>query len=215
MSDLQNRIYCLLGELQQMTSKVPSEMQQRIPNEVLSGLATAIASGHIYEIVRGLTEVQQLEEKSLFHQRLELLKKHSDEKIHFKKNYEKTINNISDSAEVLETTHKLSNEQAQMLNAHKTELENLDISTILRLDQKVTEQQVTLEQAGVAGFYATKNPTDIKVQMILIDFICQLEKKENSGELGYNNEIYTQNQSDQSDNFHGYSSGNSNNTSWW
>ena len=52
-------------------------MQQRIPNEVLSGLATAIASGHIYEIVRGLTEVQQLEEKSLFHQRLELLKKHS------------------------------------------------------------------------------------------------------------------------------------------
>ena len=54
-----------------------SEIQQRIPNEVLSGLATAIASGHIYEIVKGLTEVQQLEEKSLFHQRLELLKKHS------------------------------------------------------------------------------------------------------------------------------------------
>ena len=54
-----------------------SEIQQRIPNEVLSGLATAIASGHIYEIVRGLTEVQQLEEKSLFHQRLELQKKHS------------------------------------------------------------------------------------------------------------------------------------------
>ena len=44
---------------------------------MLSGLATAIASGHIYEIVRGLTEVQQLEEKRLFHQRLEILKKHS------------------------------------------------------------------------------------------------------------------------------------------
>ena len=56
---------------------ISSEIQQRIPNEVLSGLATAIASGHIYEIVRGLTEVQQLEEKSLFHQRLELQKKHS------------------------------------------------------------------------------------------------------------------------------------------
>lgn len=77
MSDLQDRIYRLLTELQQMTSRVQSEMQQRIPNEVLSGLATAIASGHIYEIVRGLTEVQQLEEKSLFHRRLELLKKHS------------------------------------------------------------------------------------------------------------------------------------------
>ena len=102
-----------------------------------------------------------------------------------------------------------------MLKAQQNELENFDISTILRLDQKVTEQQVTLEQAGVAGFYATKNPTDIKVQMILIDFICQLEKKENSGELGYNRDIHTHDLNNQSDNFHGYSSGNSRNTAWW
>ena len=101
-----------------------------------------------------------------------------------------------------------------MLKAQENELENLDISTILRLDQKVTEQQVTLEQAGVAGFHATKNPTEIKVQMILIDFICQLEKKESRGELGYGNEIYSD-ENNQSGNANGYSSGNSKNNSWW
>ena len=105
----------------------------------------------------------------------------SDEKINFKSNYEKTINEISDTAEVLETTQKLGKEQDEMLKSHQSELENFDISTILKLDHKVAEQQLTLEQAGVAGFYVTKNPTDIKVQMTLLDFICQLEKKENSG----------------------------------
>jgi len=214
MSELQNRIYYLLEELQQMNSKVPSEIQQRIPNEVLSGLATAIASGHIYEIVRGLTEVQQLEEKSLFHQRLELQKKHSDEKVNFKIEYEKTINKLSDSAVVLETTQKLGKEQDEMLKSHQNELENFDISTVLKLDHKVAEQQLTLEQAGVAGFYVTKNPTDIKVQMTLIDFIGQLEKKENNSEQQCLNGTLSNNDSTNNVTY-GYSSGNSTARSWW
>ena len=52
-------------------------MQQRIPNETLSGLATTVAEGPIFEIVEGLTEVQQAVEKKLFKQRLELVKQHS------------------------------------------------------------------------------------------------------------------------------------------
>ena len=139
----------------------------------------------------------------------------TDEKIIFKENYEKTINSISDSAEVLEATQKLSSEQEQMLKAHQNELENFDISTILKLDHKVAEQQVTLEQAGVAGFYATKNSVEIKVQMILLGFICQLEEKEKSGELGYNSATHNKEQISSSDIPHGYSSGNSNNTNWW
>ena len=52
-------------------------LQQRIPNETLSGLASALADGPIFEIVDGLTEVQQAVEKQLFRQRLEMLKRHS------------------------------------------------------------------------------------------------------------------------------------------
>ena len=138
----------------------------------------------------------------------------SDEKINFKSNYEKTINEISDTAEVLETTQKLGKEQDEMLKSHQSELENFDISTILKLDHKVAEQQLTLEQAGVAGFYVTKNPTDIKVQMTLLDFICQLEKKENS--VQQESQTGTFNCDSNSSNVsYGYSSGNSKPRSWW
>jgi len=53
------------------------ELQQRIPNETLSGLASALADGPIFEIVDGLTEVQQAVEKQLFRQRFEVVKRHT------------------------------------------------------------------------------------------------------------------------------------------
>ena len=134
--------------------------------------------------------------------------------MNFKIEYEKTINKISDSAVVLETTQKLGKEQDEMLKSHQNELENFDISTVLKFDHKVAEQQLTLEQAGVAGFYVTKNPTDIKVQMTLIDFIGQLEKKENNSEQQCLNGTLSNN--DSTNNFtYGYSSGNSTARSWW
>ena len=138
----------------------------------------------------------------------------SDAKIKFKENYETTINGISDSTEVLEATQKLSSKQEQILNSQQKELENFDISTVLKLDQKVAEQQVTLEQAGVAGFYVTKNPTEIKVQMVLLDFISQLEEKEMSGQLDDTGPQFNSD-SHRSEIQYGYSSGSNNSASWW
>lgn len=46
---------------------------------------------------------------------------------------------------------------------------------VLQIDQKVAEQQVTLEQAGVPGFRVTNNPTEVKVQMHIVDFIRRLD----------------------------------------
>lgn len=41
---------------------------------------------------------------------------------------------------------------------------------------QVADQQQTLEQAGVPGFYIATNPLEIKVQMHLLDFILRLSK---------------------------------------
>jgi len=178
--DFQERVYWLLEELQKMAVELPSEIQQRIPNEVLSGLASSIASGMIYEIIQGLTDVQQGTEKHLFHQRLELLKKHSDEKLSFKARYKETVCGSSDQDELVEATQALNNEQEEMTLRHNEEVKEFDIGVVLKLDQKVSDQQQTLESAGVPGFYVTNNPTDIKVQMHLLDFIQRLEEKERS-----------------------------------
>ena len=44
----------------------------------------------------------------------------------------------------------------------------------MELDQKVMDQQSTLEKAGVPGFFVTNNPTDIRLQMYLLAFILRL-----------------------------------------
>ena len=52
----------------------------------------------IYEIIQGLTDIQQGTEKHLFHQRLEMLKKQSDEKVEFKARYRETLAKIAASS---------------------------------------------------------------------------------------------------------------------
>lgn len=53
-----------------------------------------------------------------------------------------------------------------------------DIKTIMELDQKVMDQQVTLEKAGVPGFYVTNNPAEIRLQIYLLEFIVRLRNTE-------------------------------------
>lgn len=50
-------------------------IQQRLPNELLSSLATSLVQGRIFEIVRMLLEVQHATEKQLFHRRLQFQKR--------------------------------------------------------------------------------------------------------------------------------------------
>ena len=77
MSDVQQKIYQHLEELQKFTSEIPADLQQRIPNELLSVLATSLVEGPIFEIVSSLTEVQNVTEKQLFRERLQVLRGHS------------------------------------------------------------------------------------------------------------------------------------------
>jgi hypothetical protein len=53
--------------------------QQRVPCELLSGLANALLNDTIFEIVNVLMEIQHVTEKHLFQQRLQLINKHSSE----------------------------------------------------------------------------------------------------------------------------------------
>jgi hypothetical protein len=46
---------------------------------------------------------------------------------------------------------------------------------------QVSDQQVTLEKAGVPGFFVTNNPLDVKLQMYLLDFILRLSKNQKYG----------------------------------
>ncbi|GBP63182.1 Gonadal protein gdl [Eumeta japonica] len=63
-----------------------------------------------------------------------------------------------------------------LLTKHKEEMQQTDMKLVIQLDQKVSDQQMTLAKAGVPGFFVTNKPIEIKVQMYLLDFILRLSK---------------------------------------
>jgi len=156
----QERLYNLLDQLQRMARELPTKYQQRIPYDLLAELAASLAQGQIFEIVKMLTEVQQATEKHLFQQRLQSINRQQQEK--------QTL--VARNASEAEMAAK----EARM----KEDRQQEDMRLVTQLDQKVSDQQVTLERAGVPGFYVTNNPTEVQVQMYLLEFIVRIGNKD-------------------------------------
>ncbi len=68
---------------------------------------------------------------------------------------------------------------------HDEELRRKDMKIVLELDQKVMDQQCTLERAGVPGFHVTNNPNDVRLQMYLLEFIIRLSEKQEFSNMGW------------------------------
>ncbi|XP_047527139.1 gonadal protein gdl isoform X1 [Vanessa atalanta] len=159
---LQRKLYFLLEQLQDMARELPPKYQMRVPIELLSGLANCLLNDTVFEIVKGLMEIQHVTEKHLFQQRLQIINNHTLE-----------------IQEMINTTQNASQQEIKrnvLLKRHKEELKQTDMKLVIQLDQKVSDQQDTLEKAGVPGFYVTNKPIEIKVQMYLLDFILRLSK---------------------------------------
>ncbi|GJQ84633.1 putative gonadal protein [Trypoxylus dichotomus] len=158
---LQKKLYFLVDQLQTMARDLSPKYQMRIPYELLSSLANCLLNNTIFEIAKGLMEIQHVTEQHLFQQRLQFLNKMK-----------------MDEQEVLDRTDITAEEKVKKLNemkvSQKDDLKQFDMSLVLQLDQKMRDQQQTLEQAGVPGFYVTSNALEVKVQMHLLDFIFRL-----------------------------------------
>ncbi|KAF9796295.1 hypothetical protein SFRURICE_019377 [Spodoptera frugiperda] len=105
-------------------------------------------------------EIQHVTEKHLFQQRQQVINKHAMEL--------QNLINTTPNPEQQELQKTL------LTSRHKEELRHTDMKLVLQLDQKVSDQQVTLEKAGVPGFFVTNKPIEVKVQMYLLDFILRL-----------------------------------------
>merc|ERR1711860_476634 len=108
---------------------------------------------------------------------LQLQRKFQDEKSSFQAKYQRTISNIIDDDQILKATSDLDAEKSAMKAKQDEELRLFDTSVIQQLDQKVMDQQQTLERAGVPGFCVTNNPTEVQLQLYLIEFIRRLDPR--------------------------------------
>ncbi|KAI8122097.1 Gonadal protein gdl [Lucilia cuprina] len=159
---LQRKLYFLVDQLKSMHANLPEIYQSRISYELLTELANSLLNDTIFEIVKGLMEIQHVTEKHL-HQLREQVENEYEIEV------QEWISKINDQEEL---QHILE----LMKIKHNRKLKETDMKLIALLDQKVRDQQSTLHKAGVAGFYVTDNPKEIKIQMFLLDFILRLSR---------------------------------------
>lgn len=173
----QERHYYLLSELQALAKDLPSSFQQRLTYNTLSDLALALIDGTVYEIVQGLLDIQHLTEKNLYNQRQKLHCEHQALKQELVKKHKDALQTCK--------SHNLallkSNQQAELEALEvrvREEQRMMDKKIVAEMDQKVIDQQNTLEKAGVPGFYVTTNPQELTMQMNLLELILKLQQKE-------------------------------------
>ncbi|XP_061396269.1 gonadal protein gdl [Musca vetustissima] len=159
---LQRKLYFLVDKLKSMQNQLPEIYQSRISYELLTELANSLLNDTIFEIVKGLMEIQHVTEKHLYQLREQVQNEYEIE-------VQEWISKISDQEEL---QHILQ----LMKIKHTKKMKETDMKLIALLDQKVKDQQLTLHKAGVAGFYVTDNPKEIKIQMFLLDFILRLSR---------------------------------------
>nr|XP_020654761.1 protein DGCR6-like [Pogona vitticeps] len=172
----QARHYQLLSELQALVKDLPSSSQQRLSYTILSDLALALLDGTVFEIVQGLLEIQHLTERNLYNQRLKLHNEHralKQEMLH--KHREAQQSCRAHNLPLLKAAQQRELEAMEQ-RIHEEQL-MVDKKIVLELDQKVMDQQSTLEKAGVSGFYITTNPQELTLQMNLLELIQKLQQK--------------------------------------
>uniref|UniRef100_A0A8C5TWM2 DGCR6 protein n=1 Tax=Malurus cyaneus samueli TaxID=2593467 RepID=A0A8C5TWM2_9PASS len=161
-----------------------SACQQRLSYTTLSELALALLDGTVFEIVQGLLEIQHLTEKNLYSQRRQLHSEHrglKQELFHRHKEAQQCCR--PHNLPLLRAAQQ--REMEAMEQQIREEQRMMDEKIVLELDQKVIDQQSTLEKAGVSGFYITTNPQELTLQMNLLELIRKLQQKEAEAEKAF------------------------------
>lgn len=173
----QERHYYLLSELQNLVKDLPSSFQQRLSYTMLSDLALALIDGTVFEIAHGLLDIQHLTEKNLYNQRQKLHGEHRGLKQELVRKHKEALQSCkTHNLSVLRAAQQRELEALEL--RVKDEQRMMDEKIVLELDQKVVDQQNTLEKAGVPGFYITTNPQELTLQMNLFELILKLQQKE-------------------------------------
>ncbi|XP_032991679.1 protein DGCR6-like [Lacerta agilis] len=173
----QERHYQLLSELQALVKDLPSSSQQRLSHTILSDLALALIDGTVFEIVQGLLDIQHLMERNLYNQRLKLHNEHRVLKQEMLYKHKEAQQGCKPHNLPLLKAAQQRELEAMEQRIHD-EQQMMDEKIVLELDQKVFDQQNTLEKAGVSGFYITTNPQELTLQMNLLELIRKLQQKE-------------------------------------
>lgn len=178
-TNTQEQLYKMLDKLKSMAREVPPKYQPRLSYDLLSSLAAQLLDDTVLLIVAELTELQHMTERHLHQTRCSLLARHRAERDRLLREQKVAMDTARCGGRV-HALPQLTAAHAQALQQldqqHQLEMKQCNSNILNILDQKVAEQQSTLQQAGVPGFFVTNNPVDVRVQMYIVNFITKLSK---------------------------------------
>lgn len=180
-SDFDPRCSYYLTKLLAYRDSLPLAVQARMTQAKLRELASCLVDGTVFEIVKELEEIQQLNERAFLNRRMKVVNTHKAQRGAVSKKH---------AREVAGSVHKQHN--LPLINAqHKAEQEALertlaedmrgtDQKIIAELDQLVIDQQTTLQQAAVPFFSVTEDTQEIQLQICVLELIQKLAQIEHT-----------------------------------
>lgn len=170
------RLTSYLTQLQAMVRDLPGTYKKKFTYDVLSGIATCLLDGTVFEIVKGLEDIQQLSERNLLNKRMKLVNSQKAQRMELSKKQRDAIQSCEQRPHNLPLVEASNAQEKKDLEEKlEKEISHVDQKLVLELDQLVSDQQATLQRAGVPLFSITNNPDDIRVQMYILDFIQRLD----------------------------------------
>ena len=169
------KLHLYYHKLCQYRDTLPANLHARMPNSELRQLAECLVDGTMFEIVRELEDIQQLSERALLNKRMKVVSAQKAKKVEMVKRHEVellTCHHRPHNLPLIKAKHE--KEKAELDKQLQEEVRATDQQIILELDQLVTNQQTTMQQADVTFFSVTNNPQEVQVQMHVLRFIQKL-----------------------------------------
>lgn len=175
----QRKLDLYTAKLCEYRDSLPSSQHSRYSTAKLKELALSLLDGTIFEIVMELKHIQQLRERDLLNKRVKMVSAHKSQKTQMLKKHREELLSLEHrqhNIPLVKSKHE--KELGDMEQQLTEETRSTDRSIILELDQLVTDQQSTLQQAAVPFFKVTNNAQDLQVQMNILRFIQKLYSQE-------------------------------------
>lgn len=151
------------------------EYRNKFPYDMICQLAHAVLDGTVFEIIKGLQDIQAITEENLNAKRKKLVNEQKSLKCDMLKRQQTEYSGVQNKPHRLLVAEKQHEEEKTMFQQRaEKELNSLDQRLVLELDRQTSDQQATLQRAGLPFFFITNEPEDIKLQMYVLSFIIRL-----------------------------------------
>lgn len=163
------------SQLKQYREEAPPAYQAKLSDARLRELSLSLLDGTVFEIVRELEDIQQLKERSLLNKRMKVVSAHKSRKVEMAKRHQEELASSSSKLHnlpLLRAQHE--KERRDLEKKLAEEIRATDQKIILELDQIVSDQQSTMQQAAVPFFMVSNKPEDIQIQIHTLRFVQRL-----------------------------------------